>query len=108
MGVPDIGDHHAGRCIGLAILALVLAACSPPRPGMVKQASAALPPATSTPGARYVNAEAARHEDQSGFLLLTRSNNALMGRISLADHAEHSSETTISTPTMQPIFAISI
>jgi len=71
-------------------LGMALAACSPPRPGIVKQPSQALPPATSTPGARYVHAEVASHMDQSGFRLLTRSSNALMSRISLADHAQHS------------------
>ena len=74
----------------MAWLALALAACSPPRPGIVKQPSHALPPTTTTSGARYVHAEVARHFDQSGFRLLTRSNNALMSRISLADHAQHS------------------
>jgi cardiolipin synthase C len=90
LGVRSIGKQRLLSGIGLLIVALLLAACSPPRPGLVKQASSALPPATDTPGARYVNAEAARHADQSGFRLLTRSNNALMSRISLADHAEHS------------------
>lgn len=76
--------------MALSWLGLALAACSPPRPGIVKQPSQALPPTTSTPGARYVHAEVARHMNQSGFRLLTRSSNALMSRISLADHAQHS------------------
>ena len=75
---------------GLLLLALGLVACSPPRPGVVKQPSTALPPTTTTAGARYVHAEVARHMDQSGFRLLTRSTNALLSRISLADHAKHS------------------
>ncbi|MGY3038727.1 putative cardiolipin synthase [Rhodanobacter sp. TND4EL1] len=74
---------------GSALLALSLAACTPPAP-VVKPVSKALPPATSTPGARYVHAEANRHQDQSGFRLLMRSTNALMSRVALADHAQHS------------------
>ncbi len=37
-----------------------------------------------------MHAEVARHSNQSGFRLLTRSSNALLSRISLADHARHS------------------
>jgi putative cardiolipin synthase len=44
----------------------------------------------STSGARYVHAEVTGHMDQSGFRLPTRSRNALMSRISLTDHAQHS------------------
>lgn len=90
MLVRNIGMRRLLSRLGLVVLALALAACAPPRPDLVKQPSTALPPATNTPGARYVHTEAARHLDQSGFRLLTRSNNALMSRISLADHAEHS------------------
>ncbi len=75
---------------GLVLLVLALAACAPPRPGLVKRSSVALPPATDTASARYVHAEVSGHAGQSGFRLLTRSNNALMSRIALADHAEHS------------------
>lgn len=82
--------QHFSTRVGLLLLALGLAACSPPRLGVVKQPSKALPPTTTTAGARYVHAEVARHMDQSGFRLLTRSTNALLSRISLADHAQHS------------------
>ena len=76
--------------LALVLVVLACAACSPPHPGLVKQPSTALPPTTTTPGARYVKTEVARHGGQSGFRLLTRSNNALLSRISLADHAKHS------------------
>jgi putative cardiolipin synthase len=74
---------------GSALLAATLAACSPPAP-VVKPVSKALAPATGTPGARYVHAEADRHQDQSGFRLLISSTNALMSRVALADHAQRS------------------
>ena len=76
--------------VEILLLTLLLAACAPPRPGMVKQPSQALPPTTTTASARYVHTEVAKHMDQSGFRLLTRSTNALLSRISLADHAQHS------------------
>ena len=82
--------RHLISGVAMAWLAMALMACSPPRPGGVKQASHALPPTMNTSGARYVHAEVAGHMHQSGFRLLTRSSNALMSRISLADHAQHS------------------
>jgi len=72
------------------VFAVMLAACSSLRPDFVKQASTALPPATDTPSARYIAAELHGHPDQSGFRLLTKSTNALMSRVALADHARHS------------------
>jgi putative cardiolipin synthase len=81
--------RHLIKVIGAALLPLVMTACSPPVP-MVKPVSKALPPTVSTPAARYVHAEVDRHQDQSGFRLLMRSTNALMSRVALADHAQHS------------------
>jgi putative cardiolipin synthase len=75
--------------VGQVLLGLAVGACSPP-PAVVKQPSQALPPATTTPAARYVHAQTSQHGDQSGFRLLTRSTNALMSRVALADHAQHS------------------
>ena len=49
-----------------------------------------MPPATDTPSARYVAAEVSQRGEQSGFRLLTKSNNALMSRVALTDHAKHS------------------
>ncbi len=76
--------------VGMALVGLALAACSPPRPGVIKQPSKALQPTTTTPSARYLHAEVAKHMDKSGFRLLTRSTNALLSRVVLADHAQHS------------------
>ncbi len=81
--------RHLITMTGLALLTLALAACSPPAP-VVKQPSKALPPTQGTPAARYVHAEADQHQGESGFRLLMRSTNALMSRVSLADHAKHS------------------
>jgi cardiolipin synthase C len=69
---------------------MALGACSSMRSDFVKRPSKALPPTTNTPGARYVHAEVDQHLDKSGFRLLTLSNNALMSRIALTDHAQHS------------------
>ena len=74
----------------MVIVVLALGACSSMRTDFVKQPSKALPPATNTPSARYVHAEVGQHLDKSGFRLLTLSDNALMSRIALADHAQHS------------------
>lgn len=76
--------------VTLTVLALTLAGCASLRTDYVKQPSRALPPATTTTGARYVHGEVSLHGDLSGFRLLTHSNNALMSRVALADHAEHS------------------
>lgn len=81
--------RHAFHLAVSVLLAAALSACTPPAP-VVKPVSKALAPATATPGARYVHAEADRHEDQSGFRLLTSSTNALMSRVALADHAQRS------------------
>jgi putative cardiolipin synthase len=79
-----------GAGFALVILGLALGACSSMRPDFAKPSSKALPPTTSTPSARYIHAEVDKHLDQSGFRLLTESNNALMSRIALADHAKNS------------------
>lgn len=56
-----------------------------------KLVTTALAPATDTPSARYIQSELARHaRGTSGFRLLTLSTNALLSRVTLADHAEHS------------------
>ncbi|MFI4970871.1 MAG: phospholipase D-like domain-containing protein, partial [Lysobacterales bacterium] len=73
----------------LAILGLATA-CSSLRTDFVKRPSKALPPTANTPSARYIRSEVDQHLDKSGFRLLTRSTNALMSRIALADHAKHS------------------
>lgn len=73
------------------VLFASLAACSTMHANVAKEHSEALPPASDTPTAKYVESEQSRHApDQSGFRLMTLSTNALMSRVSLADHAEHS------------------
>jgi putative cardiolipin synthase len=77
--------------LGFAFGLLLLAACSTLREDFSKPRSHALPPATDTPSAQYIESEQEKHApSQSGFRLLTLSTNALMSRIALADHAEHS------------------
>lgn len=77
------------RRVGAAAMAIAIAGCSSLRPDFVKQPSVALPPASDTPSARYIASEVTSHAGLSGFRLLTRSTNALMSRVALADHAEH-------------------
>ena len=79
------------RVLALTLLLVAAAGCSTLRTNVVKEPSHALPPATDTPSAQYVESEQAKHQDnESGFRLLTLSTNALMSRVTLADHAEHS------------------
>jgi putative cardiolipin synthase len=78
------------RLAGAIGFAAALAACSSLRSDFVKTPSTALPPATDTPSAHYLAAEVNQRGEQSGFRLLTKSMNALMSRIALADHAQHS------------------
>ncbi len=82
--------RRVGSVIAVAALGLALGACSSLRTDFVKRPSKALPPTTSTPIARYIRSQVDQHLDKSGFRLLTRSTNALMSRITLADHAKHS------------------
>jgi len=76
------------RLLGLVAFAVASAACSSLHQNFVKQPSAALPAVTDSASSRYVAAELARHAGQSGFRLLTRSTNALMSRVALADRAQ--------------------
>src|SRR5258708_32492185 len=80
------------RSLHAIVLLVVIAVlgCAPLHRDAVKEPSSALPAASDTPSARYVQSEVAGHESQSGFRLLTNSTNALMSRIALADHAAHS------------------
>lgn len=82
---------RALRTLAPLLLISLAIGCATLRPNVAKQPSTALPPAVDTPSARYVESEQAKHQDdQSGFRLLTLSTNALMSRLTLADHAEHS------------------
>lgn len=73
----------------ILLAALALGGCATLRKDFVKHPSTALPPRHDTPSTRYVHREVSRHGDLSGFRLLTFSTNALMSRVALADHAEH-------------------
>ncbi len=73
------------------LLGALLASCATLPKDVAKTPSQALPPAVDTPSAQYIDSERDRHlPDQSGFRLMTLSTNALMSRVTLADHAEHS------------------
>ena len=72
------------------ILCLFLQACSTLPPSTAKEETHHLPPANDTAAARYAHAEVDKHQNQSGFRLLTLSTNALLSRVALADHAAHS------------------
>lgn len=74
----------------LTCMLLFSGCASMPLSNVDKRSSTALPAATDTPTARYVQAELAGHNGDSGFRLLSLSTNALLSRITLADHAKHS------------------
>ena len=94
------GGRNMKRCLAraprLAICAIflvvlgTLSACSTVRPDFVKQPSHALAPVADTPSTRYVSAQLAGHPGESGFRMLVNNSNALMSRVVLADHAQHS------------------
>ena len=73
----------------VAVAALAVGACSTLRKDYARHHSHAQPARSDTASARYVTAEVSRHDRQSGFRLLTLSSNALLSRVSLADHAKH-------------------
>ena len=77
--------------LSILLLAALLASCASMRTHIDKPASTALSPATNTPSAIYIQSELEKHpSDISGFRLLSLSTNALLSRITLADHAEKS------------------
>ena len=76
--------------IGSCALLLCLVACSSLRTDYVKRRSVALPPSAAAPTVHYADARVAAHGDQSGFRLLADNNDALMSRVTLADHATRS------------------
>lgn len=78
------------RFMLLAICACLASSCSTMRTDFVKKDTRALAPVEDTSSARYIAAELRNHPNQSGFRLLAKSNDALMSRIALADHAKHS------------------
>ena len=76
--------------VSLMALVVALGACSSIRDDYVKKPSTALPPATTSPRDRYIQAATNQHPADSGFRLLIGSTNALMSRVALADHAKQS------------------
>jgi len=76
------------RWLGVAFVAL-LAGCASLRPDAPRPESHAMEPVADTPSARYVASEISAHPQQSGFRLITKSNDALLSRIVLVDHARH-------------------
>jgi len=77
--------------VSILLFAALTSGCASMRTHADKPVSTALSPATDTPSARYIQSELVKHpSDISGFRLLSLSNNALLSRITLADHAEKS------------------
>jgi putative cardiolipin synthase len=81
---------RAFRLFALTVLMAAAGGCATLHTDVVKQPSTSLPPVVDTPSTRYVHAEVAAHGNQSGFRPLISNTNALMSRIVLTDHAEHS------------------
>ena len=88
MHVPDARKVLI-RFGAIALLALA-SGCATLRTDLPKQPSTALAPVADTPSTRYVASETAAHGEASGFRALISNTNALMSRIVLIDHAEHS------------------
>ena len=88
--MSDSKIKSCGLTTMLLAAVFALSACSSLRPDFVKTPSTALPPDLDTPAGHYISAQLQQHKDVSGFRLLNRSTQALMSRISLADHAAKS------------------
>ncbi len=78
------------RFAALALLIALASGCATLRTDLPKAASTALPPVADTPSTRYVQRETLAHAEESGFRPLISNTNALMSRIVLIDHAQHS------------------
>jgi len=78
------------RVATLALFAALASGCATLRTDLPKAPSTALPPVADTPSTRYVASETGAHGEASGFRALISNTNALMSRIVLIDHAEHS------------------
>jgi cardiolipin synthase C len=74
----------------LALFAAFASGCATLRTDVPKDVSTTLPPVADTPSTRYVASETTAHGEASGFRALISNTNALMSRIVLIDHAEHS------------------
>ncbi|HEV7491034.1 MAG TPA: hypothetical protein VGO25_09525, partial [Rhodanobacteraceae bacterium] len=78
------------RLAALVLLVAFASGCATLRTDLPREPSTALPPVADTPSTRYVQHETAAHTEESGFRPLISSSNALMSRIVLVDHAQHS------------------
>lgn len=79
------------RSTTLLLFTLLGAGCATMRPHAEKPVTQALSPATDTPSAQYIQSELDQQPTGvSGFRLLSLSTNALLSRITLADHAQKS------------------
>src|SRR3954468_5682143 len=76
--------------LGALALFAIASGCATLRTDLPKQPSTSLPPVADTPSTRYVAAETSSHAEASGFRALLGNTNALMSRIVLIDHSEHS------------------
>jgi len=82
--------HVFPRLALLALLGVFAGGCATLRTDLPRPPSTALPPVADTPSTRYVQAEIASHGTDSGFRPLISNTNALMSRVVLIDHAQHS------------------
>jgi putative cardiolipin synthase len=73
----------------LTLIGAFVSGCATLRTDMPKPASTSPPPVADTPSTRYVQSETSAHGNDSGFRPLTSNTNALMSRVVLIDHAEH-------------------
>lgn len=78
------------RLAALALIAALASGCATLRTDLPKPVSTALPPTADSPSTRYVQSETSTHGSDSGFRPLISNTNALMSRIVLIDHAQHS------------------
>src|SRR5690349_483007 len=78
------------RLAVLALLGVFASGCATLRTDLPREPSTALPPVADTPSTRYVQKETTNHAEESGFRPLISNTNALMSRIVLIDHAQHS------------------
>lgn len=78
------------RLAALALLGMLASGCATLRTDLPRELSSALPPVADTPSTRYVQQETTAHAEESGFRPLISNTNALMSRIVLIDHAQHS------------------
>ena len=73
----------------LALIGAFASGCATLRTDLPKPVSLTPPPVVDTPSTRYVQSETSAHGTDSGFRPLLSNTNALMSRIVLIDHAQH-------------------